>query len=146
MLSHIQRGVTFDNLVTTYFLRWANDGGNMDTNLQRARWFGYREDYIDLCKIFTSESISREFTNLSEMESDLWEQFYAIQNSEMSIDDILIHAGDTKQRPTRKNVANYHKRSIATKNGWQLNVITGTQIHQNIDGVFDMMEDYFLYE
>ena len=38
------------------------------------------------------------------------------------------------------------KRSIATKNGWQLNVITGTQIHQNIDGVFDMMEDYFLYE
>ena len=37
------------------------------------------------------------------------------------------------------------KRSIATQNGWQLNVITGTQIHQNIDGVFDMMEDYFTF-
>ena len=62
----LQRGVTFPNLVTTYFSRWAKDGGNMDTNLQRARWFGYREKYIDICKIFTTSEISREFTNLSE--------------------------------------------------------------------------------
>lgn len=38
------------------------------------------------------------------------------------------------------------KRSIATQNGWQLNVITGTQIHQNIESVFNMLEDYFLCE
>ena len=136
----LQRGVTFDNLVTTYFLRWANDGGNMDTNLQRARWFGYREDYIDLCKIFTSESISREFTNLSEMESDLWEQFYAIQNSEMSIDDILIHAGDTKQRPTRKNVANYH--TVSFKNKWikqRVGVFDSIQISENNQTVIDLI-------
>ena len=36
------------------------------------------------------------------------------------------------------------KRAIATQNGWQLNVITGTQIHNNIDAVFNMMDDYFL--
>ncbi len=36
------------------------------------------------------------------------------------------------------------KRAIATQNGWQLNVITGTQIHGDVDGVFDMMEEYFL--
>lgn len=40
----LQRGVTFPGLVTTYFSRWAKDSGNMDTNLQRARWFGYREN------------------------------------------------------------------------------------------------------
>ena len=83
----LQRGVTFSSLVTTYFSRWANDGGNMDTNLQRARWFGYREKYIDLCKIFTTENIAREFTTLSEMEADLWEQFYSVQSGEMKIDD-----------------------------------------------------------
>src|SRR5699024_3574057 len=43
----LQRGVTFDNLVTTYYTRWAAQG-NMDTNLQRARWFGYREDCLDV--------------------------------------------------------------------------------------------------
>lgn len=124
----LQRGVTFPNLVTTYFSRWANDGGNMDTNLQRARWFGYREKYIDLCKIFTTDKISREFTTLSEMEADLWEQFYAIENGEMEINDILIHADNTKQRPTRKNVANY--KTVSFKNKW---------IKQRV-GVFDKLQ------
>ena len=112
----LQRGVTFPSLVTTYFTRWAKDGGNMDTNLQRARWFGYREKWIDICKIFTSENISREFTNLSEIETDLWEQFNAIQSGEMQIDDILIRADNTKQKPTRKNVASYT--TVSFRNKW----------------------------
>ena len=99
----LQRGVTFSSLVTTYFSRWAKDSGNMDTNLQRARWFGYREKYIEICKIFTPCTISREFTNLAEIETDLWEQFNAIQAGEMLIEDILIRADNTKQKPTRKN-------------------------------------------
>lgn len=121
----LQRGVTFSNLVTTYFSRWAKDGGNMDTNLQRARWFGYRAKWIDICKIFTSENIAREFTNLSEMETDLWEQFTSVQAGEMSIDDILIKADNTKQKPTRKNVATYT--AVSFRNKW---------IKQRI-GVFD---------
>ena len=43
----LQRGVTFENLLTTYYTRWAAQG-NMDTNLQRARWFGYRRKYLDI--------------------------------------------------------------------------------------------------
>jgi len=121
----LQRGVTFSNLVTTYFTRWAKDSGNMDTNLQRARWFGYRKSYIDICKIFTSAVISREFTNLSEMEADLWEQFYSIESGEMQIDDILIRADNTRQRPTRRNVATYS--AVSFKNKW---------VKQRI-GVFD---------
>lgn len=112
----LQRGVTFPGLVTTYFSRLAKDSGNMDTNLQRARWFGYREKWIDLCKIFTSETIAREFTNLSEIETDLWEQFYSIQSGEMQIDEILIHADNTKQKPTRKNVATYN--TVVFRSKW----------------------------
>jgi len=111
----LQRGVTFPHLTTTYFTRWALDGGNMDTNLQRARWFGYRGKYIDVCKIFTTDSISREFTTLSEMEADLWEQFYSIQNGEIGINDILIQAENTRQRPTRRNVADYNTVSFRSK-------------------------------
>lgn len=124
----LQRGVTFPHLVTTYFLRWASDGGNMDTNLQRARWFGYRCKYINLCKMFTTESIAREFTTLSEVEADLWEQFYAVQNNEMKIDELLIRADNTNQRPTRSNVVNVQK--IAFKNKW---------IKQRV-GIFDKIQ------
>lgn len=143
----LQRGVTFSNLVTTYFTRWAKkDGGNMDTNLQRARWFGYREKYIDLCKIFTSSTISREFTNLSEIETDLWEQFYSIQLGEMNIDDILIRADDTKQKPTRKNVAKYS--TVSFKNKWikqRMGLFDKKQIDIN-NGIIDNLLNSYKFQ
>ena len=35
------------------------------------------------------------------------------------------------------------KRTVATNNGWQLNTITGTQIHKDVDSVFNMMDNFF---
>lgn len=104
----LQRGVTFDNLVTTYYTRWANQG-NMDTNLQRARWFGYREKYLDLCKVFTTKEISEQYSILTDIELELWEQFYEVQSGTRQISDMIITADATKQRPTRTNVVNVEK-------------------------------------
>ena len=112
----LQRGLTFPNLITTYFTRWANSGGNMDTNLQRARWFGYREKYIDLCKLFMTPMIAQEFTTLAEIEDDLWSQFEDIENGILKIDDILIKADNTRQNPTSKQRVDYSK--ISFKNRW----------------------------
>lgn len=112
----LQRGLTFSNLITTYFTRWAASGGNMDTNLQRARWFGYREKYIDLCKIFTTAQIAQEFTALAEIEDDLWEQFEDVENGVLTINDILIQSDKTKQNPTSKQRVDYKK--VSFKNRW----------------------------
>lgn len=112
----LQRGLTFSNLITTYFTRWATGGGNMDTNLQRARWFGYRSKYIDICKIFTTSEIAQEFTNLAEIEDDLWDQFADVENGVLAIDDILIQSDKTKQSPTSKQRVNYEK--VSFKNRW----------------------------
>lgn len=143
----LQRGVTFPGLVTTYFSRWAKDSGNMDTNLQRARWFGYREKWIDICKIFTSDIIAREFTNLSEIETDLWEQFYSIQNGEMQIDEILIRADNTKQKPTRKNVAAYN--TVSFRNKWikqRVGIFDQKQVAANNALVDNLLSCYDLQE
>lgn len=110
----LQRGLTFDNLVTTYFTRWAKEG-NMDTNLQRARWFGYRLKYFDLCKIFLPPNISNEFAALAESEEDLWEQIVQVEKNELSINDILISADNSYLRPTRKSVADYKKIAFSKK-------------------------------
>ncbi len=112
----LQRGLTFPNLIVSYFTRFAKSGGNMDTTLQRARWFGYREKYLDLCKIFTTEEISKEFTVLAEVEDDLWEQFEDVEKGLLEIKDIIIQAEDTKQKPTAKNKAKY--KTILFKNRW----------------------------
>lgn len=45
------RGLTLEGLTTTLFLRHANDPA-ADTQMQMQRWFGYRGEFIDLCRIF----------------------------------------------------------------------------------------------
>lgn len=112
----LQRGLTFPNLLVSYFTRFAKSGGNMDTTLQRARWFGYRSKYLDLCKIFTTNEIAKEFTVLAEVEDDLWEQFDDVENGLLEIKDIIIQAENTKQSPTAKNKAKFKK--ISFKNRW----------------------------
>lgn len=140
----IQRGLTFPNLITTYFTRWAKSGGNMDTNLQRARWFGYRSKYLDLCKIFTTNEIAQEFTALAEIEDDLWEQFQDVENGNLKIDDILVQSDNTKQNPTSKQRVKYSK--VSFKNRWikQKFIVTDeSKILENnkiIDSLFDNAE------
>lgn len=112
----LQRGLTFSNLIVSYFTRFAKSGGNMDTTLQRARWFGYRSKYLDLCKIFTTCDIAKEFATLAEVEDDLWEQFDDVENGVLEIKDIIIQAENTKQQPTAKNKAKFKK--ITFKNRW----------------------------
>lgn len=112
----LQRGLTFDNLIVTYFTRWAKKSGNMDTTLQRARWFGYRSKYFSLCKIFTSSPIAQEFTNLAEIDEDLWEQFADIEAGKMNIKDIIISGENTSLKPTSPNKAKFQK--IKFKKRW----------------------------
>lgn len=112
----LQRGLTFSNLIVSYFTRFAKSGGNMDTTLQRARWFGYRSKYLDLCKIFTTSEIAKEFTVLAEVEDDLWEQFEDVEKGLLEIKDIIIQAENTKQKPTAKNKAKFKK--ISFRNRW----------------------------
>lgn len=111
----LQRGLTFEYLVTTYFTRWPKSAGNMDTTIQRARWFGYRADYLDLCKIFTTEEIKLEYSALTESENDLWEQCRSIEDGQLGIKDIVIDADSTSLKPTRRNVALFHKISFTRK-------------------------------
>lgn len=103
----LQRGLTFKYLITTYFTRWPKKFGNMDTTIQRARWFGYRSKYLDFCKVFTTKQIQTEYSALTDSENDLWEQCYSIEKGELTIDDIVIDADSSTLNPTRKNVVSF---------------------------------------
>lgn len=52
----LSRGLTLEGLVVSYFLR---NSLMYDTLMQMGRWFGYREGYSDLCRVFMpNEAIS----------------------------------------------------------------------------------------
>lgn len=51
----LSRGLTLEGLCISYFYRRSQ---SYDTLMQMGRWFGYRDDYKDLCRVWmTSESI-----------------------------------------------------------------------------------------
>lgn len=67
----LERGITLENLAVTYIYRQAKID-NVDTLFQRARWFGYREKYIDLCKVYMPEDLAKKFVELNNHEVYLW--------------------------------------------------------------------------
>lgn len=138
----LQRGITFKHLVTTYFTRWAING-NMDTNLQRARWFGYRNKYINLCRIFTTDEIKIEFANLASIENDLWDQFEEVESGDLNINDIVIDAEDTSLNPTRKNVADYRKTSFGKKWNNQFYGLFDANLVKHNNELFEQLMDKY---
>ena len=56
----LARGFTIENLSVSYFLR---NTKMCDTLLQMGRWFGYRRDYDDLCRVYTTEKYYNNFHN-----------------------------------------------------------------------------------
>ena len=58
----LSRGVTFDGLSTSYFLRSSR---MFDTLMQMGRWFRYRSGYDDLCRLYTSADLLESFVEIS---------------------------------------------------------------------------------
>lgn len=110
----LQRGVSFDELVTTYFTRWPKGKSNMDTQIQRARWLGYRTKYFDYCHVFTTSSIEYMFSRLAEIEDDLWTQMLEVEDKNKTLDDIIVDA-DPKLRPSRRSAADYSVKTFGRR-------------------------------
>ncbi len=54
----LSRGLTLKGLVSSYYLRTSK---MYDTILQMGRWFGYRDDYENLCRIFMTKTAREDF-------------------------------------------------------------------------------------
>lgn len=67
------RGLTIQNLAVSYMTRRARQATNADTMEQRARWFGYKMGYLDLCRIFLPDRIKDDYEGLLRHEDDFWD-------------------------------------------------------------------------
>ncbi|MFV0363832.1 MAG: Z1 domain-containing protein, partial [Suipraeoptans sp.] len=57
----VERGITIKGLAVTYITRRAKGKANVDNTEQRARWFGYKRDYLDVCRVYTTDVIRNDF-------------------------------------------------------------------------------------
>jgi hypothetical protein len=80
----LSRGLTLEGLAVSFYLRKSN---NYDSLLQMARWFGYRDGYEDLIRVYTAQNISDAFEFLLQVEEDLREEIKAYERDGMKPSD-----------------------------------------------------------
>lgn len=68
----LARGLTLEGLCTSYFLRTAR---MYDTLMQMGRWFGYRDGYLDVCRLYTTEEMVKWFGHIAEAAEELRQEF-----------------------------------------------------------------------
>ena len=106
------RGVTIEGLAVTYITRRAKNETNADTMEQRARWFGYKSGYLDVCRIFVTGQLRDDYTELLRHEDDFWEALRRNQRQGLPIREwprMLSLDTNMGLKPTRSNVASYRR-------------------------------------
>ena len=64
----LSRGLTLEGLVSSLFVRAVSA---YDTLLQMGRWFGYRDRYADLPRIWMTEELAEWFSHLATVEAEM---------------------------------------------------------------------------
>jgi hypothetical protein len=68
----LSRGLTLEGLTVSYYLRHSN---MYDTLLQMGRWFGYRDGYVDLCRLYTSRELRDWYSYITLAYEELRNEF-----------------------------------------------------------------------
>ncbi|MCL2846089.1 MAG: Z1 domain-containing protein [Firmicutes bacterium] len=103
----VERGLTIKGLAITYIIRRAKTLSNIDNTEQRARWFGYKSHYLDICRVFTTEQIKQDFRDIYEHDEALWDMIEKAQKQGIPFKEIarVFRNNSSVLRLTRPSVA-----------------------------------------
>ena len=68
----LSRGLTLEGLTVSYFLR---NSYMYDTLMQMGRWFGYRNGYVDVCRLFLPKDLREWFRHITLASEELRMEF-----------------------------------------------------------------------
>ena len=73
----LSRGLTLEGLMVSYFLRRSL---MYDTLFQMGRWFGYRDGYVDLCRVWMPEEAQGWYQHIAESIEELRNELTRMQS------------------------------------------------------------------
>jgi len=74
----LSRGLTLEGLLVSYFLR---NSRMYDTLMQMGRWFGYRNDFDDLCRIYMTKKSCNWYKHIAEATEELRDDFKKMEKA-----------------------------------------------------------------
>lgn len=143
----LSRGLTVEGLTVSYFQR--NSKG-YDTLLQMGRWFGYRDNYLDLTRIYVTHEMHANFFFLATVEQEIREDIEQMAiNNERPIDvSIKVRDHDKLVITGKKVLKNNSVFSSRTYSGSKIqaryiypeNEVINTQNHELVSSFVSELE------
>lgn len=101
----LNRGFTVEKLTTTYMPRHSTGVTNADTIEQRCRFFGYKMDYIESCRVYLPKSSKDDYISYVHHEEELRTILGKCSTLKEYEHRVML---SPKLRPTRLNVLPKH--------------------------------------
>jgi hypothetical protein len=98
----LSRGLTLEGLTVSYFLR---NSKMYDTLMQMGRWFGYRPDYQDLCRVWMPEEAEGWYAHVSDATDELREELRQMAEANATPEEfgLKVRAHPTALEVTARN-------------------------------------------
>jgi len=115
----MDRGFTVEGLTVTYMPRGLGIG-NADTVQQRARFFGYKREYLGLCRVFLGPTVQQAFQAYVEHEEDVRGQLIDFRGTGQPLSEWRrrFFLSNVLSRPTRNNVIDIAYQRFNLGNDW----------------------------
>ena len=84
----ISRGLTLEGLVVSYMYR---NTKMYDTLMQMGRWFGYRENFEDLCRVWLSNESQGWYSHIAQATEELRDQIRHMRRQHLSPKDFGLY-------------------------------------------------------
>lgn len=79
--NRLSRGLTLEGLLISYFVRHSS---TYDTLMQMGRWFGYREGWVDLTRLYTTKTLRENFTDLAVVEDEMHREIARYEHEQVT--------------------------------------------------------------
>jgi len=87
----LSRGFTLEGLTVTYLLR---ESKGYDTLLQMGRWFGYRNGYAHLCRVYMGAEVIKWYTHIAQASEKLRADLTVLEKNGLTPRDFCIEVLD----------------------------------------------------
>lgn len=134
----LSRGLTLEGLCVSYFYR---NTATFDVLMQMGRWFGYRDDYGDLCKIYLTEFSYKYYREISQSIEQLKKDIRTMGAQGKRPEDygIRVRNNSSEMGITAANKMRNTKAKIDRKSFYG-NVFETPYLHRSLSAIFQNID------
>jgi len=123
----LSRGLTLEGLSISYYLRSSK---MYDTLMQMGRWFGYRDGYIDLCRLYISEDLNESFRIIGMADKAMRDDLDYLCRTDITPDEYALKIGSS---PYGLQITAFNKlyHSCSVKASWGGRIIESYKMYDD---------------